>query len=343
MEAKSDKEKALRINEIVEIIHGNLLNTPPISSFENITTDLAKVHRGSLFVATTPQSAKEAIALGAYGIVFEDGDMPMIDNEVAWIRVDLLQDAITRFIRHKLLIQQIGLIYFEEIEFAIAKEIVDDEKVALISGGYADVLEAIQNNPISKIITSNPKLLELSLEYTQGIFVEHKPFKLLSYTLFDSKIYFDAQRYTLSLPSLFLEQLASVITLCDSEGIAISLSNFQAIPYFKPNFINARGNLCKYGQSGKVLIVEKDLEAFKKYSTYILANAKWAKTSLFVPQKFYEIFSSISQSVAYHTQEELLHFIREEIFHFGIILGLDESFITHNFKEVQEGAGLFDD
>ena len=50
----------MRINEIVEIIHGNLLNNPPLSAFENVTTNLANVRRGSLFIATTPQSAKEA-------------------------------------------------------------------------------------------------------------------------------------------------------------------------------------------------------------------------------------------------------------------------------------------
>lgn len=332
----------MRINEIVEIIHGNLLNNPPLSAFENITTNLAKVQRGSLFVATTPESAKEAISLGAYGIVFEDGDMPMIDNEVAWIRVDLLQDAITRFIRHKLLLQQIQIIFFEKIEFAIAQGIVDDERVVLVSGGYADVLEEVQKENLGKIITSNPKLLELSLEHIQGSFVEHKPFKLISYTLFDSKIYFDSQRYILPLPSIFLEQLASVIALCQAEGINISLAYFQGIPYFKPYFIDAKGHICKYGQSGRVLLVEKDLENFKKYSAYILSNAKWAKTSLFVPQKYYEIFSSISACFQYNTQEELLELLKKENFHFAMILGIQEDFIIENFKEEQVEVGLFD-
>lgn len=332
----------MRINEIVEIIHGTLLNNPPLSSFENITANLARVQRGSLFIATTPESAKEAIALGAYGIVFEDGDMPMIDNEVAWIRVDLLQDAMTRYIRHKLLIQQIRVIFFEKIEFSIAQEIVVDESVALVSGGYADLLEMIQNPLISKIITCNPQLLEISLEYIEGSYVEHKPFKLISYTLFDSKIYFDSQRYVLPLPSLFLEQLASVITLTQSEEIAISLDHFQSIPYFGPHFIDARGNLCKFGQSGKVLIAERDLESFKKYSAYLLHNAKWAKISLFVPTQFLEIFSSIAQCVGYESEEELLVSLKET-FHFGIILGVDEDFITQNFTQEQEGAGLFDD
>lgn len=332
----------MRINEIVEIIHGTLLNNPPLSSFENITANLARVQRGSLFIATTPESAKEAIALGAYGIVFEDGDMPMIDNEVAWIRVDLLQDAMTRYIRHKLLIQQIRVIFFEKIEFSIAQEIVVDESVALVSGGYADLLEMIQNPLISKIITCNPQLLEISLECIEGSYVEHKPFKLISYTLFDSKIYFDSQRYVLPLPSLFLEQLASVITLTQSEEIAISLDHFQSIPYFRPHFIDARGNLCKFGQSGKVLIAERDLESFKKYSAYLLHNAKWAKISLFVPTQFLEIFSSIAQCVGYESEEELLVSLKET-FHFGIILGVDEDFITQNFTQEQEGAGLFDD
>ena len=332
----------MRINEIVEIIHGTLLNNPPLSSFENITANLAKVQRESLFISTTPEDAKEAIALGAYGIVFEDGDMPMIDNEVAWIRVDLLQEAMTRFIRHRLLIQQISVIFFEEIEYAIAQEIVIDESVALVSGGYADFLEVVQSPLIDKIITSNPQLLEISLEYTQGSYVEHKPFKLLSYTLFDSKIYFDSQRYTLPLPSLFLEQLSSVIALAQAEGIAISLDHFQSIPYFRPHFIDARGNLCKFGQSGKVLIAERDLESFKKYSAYILHNAKWAKISLFVPKQYLEIFSHLAHCVGYESEEGLLSSLKET-FHFGMILGVDEDFITQNFTQEQEEAGLFDD
>lgn len=332
----------MRINEIVEIIHGTLLNNPPLSSFENITANLARVQRGSLFIATTPESAKEAIALGAYGIVFEDGDMPMIDNEVAWIRVDLLQDAMTRYIRHKLLIQHILLIYLVPIEFSIAQEIIDDESVGFVNGGYDEFLEIIQNNNLKKIIVKNSILLEISLDYITTIPSENWPFKVISCTLFDSKIYFDSQRHIITLPNIFLHNLASTISICQAQHIHISLDNFKSIPFLRPIFIDSKNHLCKYGQSGRVIIAEKNLEAFKDYSGYILANAKWAKISLFVPHKYYEIFSSVANCYSYSTQDELLEKLLKP-YNFALILGVDEDFITQNFTQEQEGAGLFDD
>lgn len=331
----------MRINEIVEIIHGNLLNNPPLSAFENVTTNLANVRRGSLFIATTPQSAKEAIALGAYGIVFEDGDMPMIDNEVAWIRVDLLQDAITRFIRFHLLMRNISLLYFPSIEFEIAREIINDEHTCILEGGYGDLLESIQQEDLKNLILKNSSLLELSIEDTPMHTSENMPFRIISCTLFDSKIYYNSQRHIISLPSLFLKNLANVISTCQIHNIQISLENFQPISHLKPNFVDSKNLLCKFGQSGRVIIAEKDLNAFKEYSGYILANAKWAKVSLFVPQEYHEIFSSVCTCYAYNSLENLLKEL-ERPYNFAIVFGVDDQFLLENLKSPTESAGLFD-
>lgn len=332
----------MRINEIVEIIHGNLLNNPPLSAFENVTTNLAKVQRGSLFIATTPESAKEAIALGAYGIVFEDGDMPMIDNEVAWIRVDLLQDAITRFIRFHLLMRNIALLYLSNIEFDIAKEIIDDEYTCILEGGYGDLLEVIQKENLKNLILKNSTLLELSLENIPTPHPENMPFRVISCTLFDSKIYFNSQRNVISLPSVFLNDLAVVITMCQAQDIHISLEKFEGIPHLKPNFVDSKNHLCKFGQTGRVIIAEEDLNAFKEYSGYILANAKWAKVALFVPQEYYEIFSAVATCYAYNSPENLLKEL-ERPYNFAIILGVNDDFLLANLKPQPEVAGLFDD
>ena len=332
----------MRINEIAEIIHGNLLNNPPLSAFENVTTNLAKVQRGSLFIATTPQSAKEAIALGAYGIVFEDGDMPMIDNEVAWIRVDLLQDAITRFIRFHLLMRNISLIYLSNIEFDIAKEIINDEYTCILDGGYGDLLEVIQRENLKNLILKNSTLLELSLEEIPVRRPENMPFRVISCTLFDSKIYFNSQRNIIPLPSVFLNNLATVIEMCQSQDIHISLEKFEGIPHLKPNFVDSKNHLCKFGQTGRVIIAEEDLNAFKEYSGYILANAKWAKIALFVPQKYYEIFSAVATCYAYSNPQNLLKEL-ERPYNFAIILGVSDDFLLDNLKYQPEVAGLFDD
>lgn len=331
----------MRINELIGIIQGTLLNDPPLSYFENFTTNLAKVVRGTLFIATTQEDAQEAIALGAYGIVFEDGEIGMIDNEIAWIKVDSLQDSITRFIRYQLLSQQIRLVYLSLIEFEIAEQITQDSEVGFLRGGYADFLELTQT-PVSKIITNDKLFLELSFDYTESISPSVQPFRVISYTLFDTKIYFNSERYTIGLPSLFLDSLSCVIEVLQTEEIEFRLENFESITPLKPNFISSQGTLCKYGQSGRVVIAEQNFEAFKQYATYITLNAKWAKILFFVPEEYFEIFEQIAPTMSYKNPQELLELYKTQNYNFGLTLGINQDFLTTHLQPTQTQTNLFD-
>ncbi len=329
----------MRINDVVEITHANLLNEPEISSFANITTQLKNVLRGSLFIAHNKHDIQEAIAQGAYGVIFEDGDLKIIDEECAWIKVDSLQDAITRLIRYKLLSSDISVIYFKNIEFEIAKEILTDPRVEFLQGGYADFLECTQKQGVQKIITNNPKLLEIPLDHLEGMIPENEPFKIISCTLFDSKIYFDSKRYTISLPSIFLGYLASVITLLANEGICFSLAHFEGISYLKPIFIDQKGLICPYGQSGRVLLAEEQIEHFKYYTTYLMENAKWAKICFFVPEDKYDLFP---QTIPYQSLENLLTNLEQYAFNFALILGAKSADLIQKLPQSQEETSLFD-
>lgn len=330
----------MRINEVVEIVYGNLLNQPQISYFENIATQLTQIVRGSLFVAINPSDVNKAIELGAYGILFEDGEIQIIDEECAWIRVDSLQDAITRLIRYRLLVGNISIYYLKNIEFEIAQEISTDPTLYFLKGGFSDFLETTQKQGVQKIITNNPALLEIPLEYTQSILPESDPFKIISCTLFDSKIYFDSKRYTLSLPSIFLGYLSSVITLFLNEEIYFSLGNFEGISYLKPIFVTSKGLLCPYGQSGRVLLAEKHEAHFKYYSSYIMENAKWAKIASFVPIEFVSLFP---QAIPYKDIDSLLELLGSHQYNFALILGIDSGFLLENLPKSNEEMSLFDE
>ena len=329
----------MRINDVVEITHANLLNEPEISSFANITTELKNVVRGSLFIANDNDKIKEAIEQGAYGVIFEDGDLKIIDQECAWIKVDSLQDAITRLIRYKLLSNNISVLYLKNIEFEIAKEILTDPRVEFLQGDYADFLECIQKQGVQKIITKNPKFLELPLEYLEGIIPSNEPFKIISCTLFDSKIYFDSKRYIISLPSIFLGYLASVMTLFMNEEICFSLAHFEGISYLKPIFINQKSFICPYGQSGRVLLAEEQVERFKYYTNYLIENAKWAKVCFFVPENKQDLFP---QAIIYKNLDSLLKNLEQYAFNFALILGVKSADLVCNLPQLQEEISLFD-
>lgn len=330
----------MRVNEVVEIINGHLLNDPEISSFGNITSSLQKVCSGSLFIATNQDDAKEAIKLGAYGILFEDGDLQIIDDECAWIRVDSLQDATTRLIRYKLLSRNIAFFYLKNIEFEIAKELATDPTLSFLDGDHSEFLEITQKQGIQKIITNNSALLDIPLEYISSIIPDHEPFKIISCTLFDSKIYFDSKRYTLSLPSIFLGYLSSVITLFLNEGIYFSLGNFESISYLQPIFITSKGIRCPYGQSGRVLLAEKRQDHFQYYADYIKENAKWAKICLFVPSTKSDLFP---ECMTYEDTDSLLESLENYSFNFALILGIDTAFLVNHLPTSQEEKSLFND
>lgn len=332
----------MRINEVIEIVHATLINQPRISYFCNITARLEEVGRETLFLARDQASSQEAIALGAYGIIFEDGALEVIDEECAWFKVDSLLDALTRLIRYKLLSRGISVIFLKQIEFEIAQEISTDVRVEFLRGGYDDFLSSTQKPCIEKIITNNPILLNVPLDVTEGIIPEVEPFKIISCTLFDSKIYFDSKRFTLSLPSIFLGYLASVIRLFENEQIVFSLSHFEHICYFRPLFVTPQNTLCAYGQSGRVLLAEEDANRFDCYATYLLENAKWAKMLFFLPR---QSASSLSPYpfVSYEDKEELLPLIAEHRFNFALILGVGSEFLLQRLKDPLREASLFDE
>lgn len=329
----------MRVNDTIEIINANLLNQPEISAFGNITTSLQRVSNGSLFIANNNHDAQEAINQGAYGIIFEDEQIQITQNECAWIKVDSLEDAITRLIRYLILSNNLTIIYLKKIEFEIAKEIITDPRVALLQGGYTEFLECVQNQGVQTIITNNTKLLKIPLEHLEGMIPEHEPFKVISCTLFDSKIYFDSKRYTLSLASIFLPYLASVLTLFENEKIFFSLGHFESIPYFKPIFINHKGFACPYGQSGRVLLAEEQNKHFKYYADYVTQNAKWARISFFVPK---EQEDSFPQAICYDDPQKLPALLEKYPFNFALILGISSEFLEEILPVLDEEIGLFD-
>ncbi|PAF44822.1 hypothetical protein [Helicobacter sp. 11S02596-1] len=315
----------MRVNEAVEIINGELAATPAISAFNGVATKISEVKRGCLFIAQNPDEIDGAIALGAYGIVY-DKYVQMVDGEIAWIKVDCIRDAIIRLIRYRFLSEKIEVFFVSEIEYAIASEIVSDSSIGFFDDGLDVLLSLVGSEAHFRgIIIKDKSLLDLLLQYTQAVLPQEPPFKVVVATLFDTKINYKLAQYELKLPSLFLPELSSVMEMCATHHIAFDLKNFSSVPFLQPNFINARAKLVGYGQTDRVVIAEDDIEKFKKYVTYILLNAKWGKLILFLPKGYEGIFDMMAQNEIYQQHSDIGDLLHKSHYNFALIFGLRDA------------------
>ena len=73
----------MRVNEVVEITRGTLLNTPSITMFSRIICDVEQIQKGDLFIAYQADLSHitQAIQAGAYGIICEE-KIKINDDEI---------------------------------------------------------------------------------------------------------------------------------------------------------------------------------------------------------------------------------------------------------------------
>lgn len=316
------------MSEAVEIINGNLANTPAIAGFNSIATSIGEVKRGCLFIAKNPNEIDGAVALGAYGVVY-DRYVQMVDGEIAWIKVVSIADAIIRLVRYKFLTEKIEVIFASEIQYDIALEIITDSAVGFFDEGIFDLLGFMgKNTNLKAIVIKNKNLLNFALEHTSINQPQEFPFKIATATLFETKINYKFAQYELRLPNLFLPELSGVIELCVTQNIAFDLKKYSSIPHMQPNFINACAKLVSYGQTDRVVIAQKNIEDFKRYITYIALKAKWGKLMLFLPEGYEEVFDVVAQNEIYHNENELANLLKKQIYNFALIFGLNNSALT---------------
>ncbi|PAF46368.1 hypothetical protein BKH46_07820 [Helicobacter sp. 12S02634-8] len=315
----------MRVNEAVEIVNGKLAATPSISAFNGVATKIAEVKRGCLFIAKDPSEIDGAIALGAYGVVY-DKYAQMVDGEIAWIRVDSIQDAMIRLVRYQFLRDNIEVFYVSAIEYAIASQIITDTTIGFFDDGLEEILSFMSKQVgLRSVVIKDEALLSLVLEYTQAVIPQELPFKVLVATLFDTKINYKLSHYTLKLPSLFLPELGSVIEMCVAHHIAFDLGRFCAIPYMCPYFINAHAHLVPYGQTDCVVVAEENIELYKKYAAYIASQAKWGKLVLLLPRGYGEVFDGIAPSEIYDSKDMLKELLMAKDYNFALIFGISEA------------------
>ncbi len=143
----------MQISALTDVVEGRLLNSPSISFITQAHTNIKKVNEGDAFFAKNDEDIKTAIKRGAFAIIL-DFEHEIIDNEIAWIKVDNFSKAITNVLRYKLLkfkskFINTSKIFFNLLDIFKNKDLSD---VILLKNTLCDDFEVLNSLENDKLI-----------------------------------------------------------------------------------------------------------------------------------------------------------------------------------------------
>ena len=314
----------MQIQNFIRLIGGELQNNPLINSFENIIVDVKKISRGDIFISNNKDEIKIALENGAYGVVYE-GDLEILDDEVAWIKVNATDKSLIRFLRFFLEKKEISIYYLTNVEFEILKSILNNKsEMIFLDDVKSNFYNIIQNK--NSFIFSNDKSLLESIYPEYKIFEKSEGLNITNSSLFKtSLIYQDDFFQKLKLAKFHIKILEKIIYFCNNFKLDINLKKINFTSSFYPFFIDKNLNELHFGESSKVLIFDRYENSLDNNLKFLQSISKWAKIKLFKPRNF----------------EELKKLVQDD-FNYALVYGDYKEFKTYqNSIKISSGAGLW--
>lgn len=342
--------EVLRANQVADLTHGILHDSPTVRGFGAVATDVSHVKNGTLFFAADPEEILQALALGAYGIVCEEKNFShILDFEVVWIVVKSMDDAKRRMIRYAILSMKVDVISLRDIELEIAKKLLVDPEVMIFYDDFDTLLCSLFGKNIRAILSQNTDFLSMEFPLITPEPPENAPFYVHASTIFDMQIFYDSSLYFLPLAPLFLQNLSTVVQIFIARQIKFSLAKFSSIDNISPIFVTQSLRLLNYGEGSCVLLPQKNEKLFEKFTKYIARHAKWGITATFVRRNFYE---NVAKKLDFTPQnlhffdsdDECVQILKAKFFNFGCIGGMDFATLSRLiYLAAPKNHSLFDD
>ena len=329
----------MKISSIVDIVDGELLNSPSISFINNISSDANKVKTSDMFIAKNIEDLKIAITNGAYAVIFEK-DFEVIDNEIAFIKVKNLELALLKIVRYKLSTLKIESYFCNDETFDMLKLYQNNhtKPIFLISKNIEKVFKFIDDIKDSDILISkNKKLLEdiypNSKKFEKKI--DEKNIKnLIKHSLFElSFSYKDLYFSKLRLSKIYLN---SFLNIYDFFKGNIDISKLKLYSNFKAIFIDKDFQPIESGKSDSFIICQTNKNLIPIEITYLKNEFKYAKT-IFV-SKYKISFLDEKEQIIINNIEDLKNILKNLKFNCVYLIGFtnQESFeFLQNSQKLQ--------
>lgn len=329
----------MKISSIVDIVDGELLNSPSISFINNISSDANKVKTSDMFIAKNIEDLKIALQNGAYAVIFEK-DFEVIDNEIAFIKVKNLELALLKIVRYKLSTLKIKSYFCTDETFDMLKLYQNNhtKPIFLISKNIEKAFKFIDDIKDGDILISkNKKLLESiypdSKEFEKKL-DENSIKNLIKHSLFElSFSYKDIYFSKLRLSKIYLN---SFLNIYDFFKGNIDISKLKLYSNFKAIFIDKDFQPIESGKSDSFIICQINKNLIPIEITYLKNEFRYAKT-IFV-SKYKISFLDEKEQIIINNIEDLKNILKNLKFNCVYLIGFtnQESFeFLQNSQKLQ--------
>ena len=329
----------MKISSIVDIVDGELLNSPSISFINNISSDANKVKTSDMFIAKNIEDLKIALQNGAYAVIFEK-DFEVIDNEIAFIKVKNLELALLKIVRYKLSTLKIKSYFCTDETFDMLKLYQNNhtKPIFLISKNIEKTFKFIDDIKDGDILISkNKKLLESiypDIKEFEKKLDENSIKNLIKHSLFElSFSYKDIYFSKLRLSKIYLN---SFLNIYDFFKGNIDISKLKLYSNFKAIFIDKDFQPIESGKSDSFIICQTNKNLISIEIAYLKNEFKYAKT-IFVSN--YKIsFLDEKEQIIINNIEDLKNILKNLKFNCVYLIGFtnQESFeFLQNSQKLQ--------
>jgi ferrochelatase len=250
----------MKISSIVDIVNAELQNSPAISFITQSHTNINKINDGDMFISSNKDEIIEAVNNGAFAIIYDiDLDISKLNNEIAYIKVTNINEAIIRLLRFELSNKKIKSIYCDDISYEIFNIYKDSSTTLCLGDDILQNYENINNKyDLDMLISTNKEFLTKIYPTSSEFKIVHYDLKnLIVHSLFETSFSFkDRYFYKLKLPMIYVDKFISIIEYLNINDVDVSrLKNFK---YLKPIFINQSNQIVDYGRSNMFILANKN-------------------------------------------------------------------------------------
>lgn len=318
----------MRLENFLALTQATLVNEPYINSFENIVFEASKIKRGDLFFAYDYKNIELAVANGAYGVVFESPTQ-ISDSEIAWIKVNSLDNALKKLLRFKMIEKEIVAYECNEIVLKLSLQIITQLNFISLTGDLKSIFKSLWNAENKTTVLFCPVLSDREI-FANVKKIPTNSFEsivIMEQTLFETSFIYDNIFYERQLISpFFIPYLEELLHLLKTLKINYKLKKFTPINHFEAVFTNKKFEIKSFGTSDKVLIFEPNINLIDSQILFLQRHASWANIIFIAPS---HIKSYENKNIfIYKNEKDIINILKNNNFHFALIAGVDKSILN---------------
>ncbi|TLP35825.1 peptidoglycan synthetase [Arcobacter arenosus] len=269
----------MQITSILDIVDGRLLNHPSISFIYSIKTNPKKVKEGDLFIVKDDEDIPKAIENGAFAIIV-DKEVSISDNEIAWIFVESMNDAIVKLVRYLLSNKRLNAFYCNNVSYDLFKILLKTTVHTNIKivpkelSKFFKLIDEIEEN--DTIISSDKNILDNIYPVNFNFNTKDYEIKnLIEHSIFETSFSFQERYFSkIKISSLYITEFLDVYSYL---GFDADLNKLRKFHNLKPIFVDKLINHTDYGRSDKFLIAQNNDELILREVKYLEKKYNYAK------------------------------------------------------------------